>query len=412
MLACALNGAWAQDSSTPPATGDVPPDASAAACARVRPGQCGRLPSARIRHSRVWICRRWSRTAAPLSYLQPGATFSESAESNAGSVLGGGGVSSVTRALGSLTLKRLWSHYNLALDYIGGAGLLQHCRPRFHIAAADGYRSEDHLEAGTVIAARQLQLSARRQLRRVVWFAGIGGSRVAREVRLSAGFGEAVLWEIWDWRRAFMNVSVVDVSESLSPKSSLTAAGGIRLHPFLRNRPDGQFVYRQFADFGPSGIQPRSDARMPDGAGLWIPGIRFFGTGNGVSFPCVSGDVRTPDFGTDGLPAGSGPQIHFHRHAKCRVQRSHDYASVVHSCSGTPLTAMTDKDHESGSCGAGSSALQVSQNIDGSAIISASRPAARACLPGRKATLLSFDVQTAPVARVGLRFVDIGICDQ
>ena len=29
--------------------------------------------------------------AAPLSYLQPGATFSESAESNAGNVAGGGG---------------------------------------------------------------------------------------------------------------------------------------------------------------------------------------------------------------------------------------------------------------------------------------------------------------------------------
>ena len=35
---------------------------AAAACARVWPGQCVGSPSARIRRSQVWTCRRWSRT--------------------------------------------------------------------------------------------------------------------------------------------------------------------------------------------------------------------------------------------------------------------------------------------------------------------------------------------------------------
>src|SRR5579864_6265630 len=59
---------------------------------------------------------------APLSYIQPGATVSESADSNLQNSLGGASTQSVTRALGSLTLQRLWSHYDLAIQYEGGAG--------------------------------------------------------------------------------------------------------------------------------------------------------------------------------------------------------------------------------------------------------------------------------------------------
>src|SRR5689334_3123895 len=47
--------------------------------------------------------------AAPLSYIQPGATVSESVDSNPTNGAGGGNsVSSVSRGLGSLTLKRIW----------------------------------------------------------------------------------------------------------------------------------------------------------------------------------------------------------------------------------------------------------------------------------------------------------------
>src|SRR5260370_22371477 len=60
--------------------------------------------------------------AAPLSYLQPGVHVTESADSNVSDSLGGSAVHSVTRALGSLTLQRLWSNYKLAFDFVGGAG--------------------------------------------------------------------------------------------------------------------------------------------------------------------------------------------------------------------------------------------------------------------------------------------------
>src|SRR5580700_6241668 len=60
--------------------------------------------------------------AAPLSYLQAGAHVSESVASNIQNSLGGAGVHTISRAMGSLELQRLWSHYDLSLDYLGGIG--------------------------------------------------------------------------------------------------------------------------------------------------------------------------------------------------------------------------------------------------------------------------------------------------
>ena len=60
--------------------------------------------------------------AAPLSYLQPGVHVSESVDSNIQNTLGGSETQSISRAEGSLELHRLWSHYDLSLDYLGGVG--------------------------------------------------------------------------------------------------------------------------------------------------------------------------------------------------------------------------------------------------------------------------------------------------
>src|SRR5579864_8901011 len=106
VLLCATGGAWAQDNSTSadpnsaqdqrapvPAYGqeNAPPTVSE------NPPLSGLdLPSLEP-------------NAAPLSYLQPGATFSETADSNAASIPGAGhSFSSVSRALGSVALRRLW----------------------------------------------------------------------------------------------------------------------------------------------------------------------------------------------------------------------------------------------------------------------------------------------------------------
>src|ERR1035438_9021762 len=60
--------------------------------------------------------------AAPVSYLQPGAQVRESVDSNIANSLGGSSTQSISRVEASLELRRLWRHYDLDLNYLGGVG--------------------------------------------------------------------------------------------------------------------------------------------------------------------------------------------------------------------------------------------------------------------------------------------------
>src|SRR5712671_408615 len=91
--------------------------------------------------------------AAPLSYLQPGAHLTESVDSNIANTLGGSSVHSVTRALGSLTLQRLWSNYKLALDFVGGAG--------YYSANSIGFQQVEQLDVDQRITWKRGQLGIR-----------------------------------------------------------------------------------------------------------------------------------------------------------------------------------------------------------------------------------------------------------
>src|SRR5437868_2087122 len=55
------------------------------------------------------------------SYLIPGLHVSESADSNVAGTSGNSTFHSVTRAVGSLALQKLWNHYTTTIDYVGGA---------------------------------------------------------------------------------------------------------------------------------------------------------------------------------------------------------------------------------------------------------------------------------------------------
>src|ERR1017187_6645295 len=119
MLACALSGAWAQDNSTTPSTEAAPQSEQQQPVPAY--GQENAPPSVSENPPLSGLdLPSLEPHAAPLSYLQPGATISESIGSNATGNLGGGGVSSITRGVGSITLQRLWSNYDLAMDYFGG----------------------------------------------------------------------------------------------------------------------------------------------------------------------------------------------------------------------------------------------------------------------------------------------------
>lgn len=175
--------------------------------------------------------------AAPLSYLQPGATFSESASTNVGNQLGGTDFGSVTRGLGTLTLRRLWSHYDLALDYMGGFG--------YYNRGGIGWRQLQSLGIAQKIAWKRGQLSLRDTFNYLpegnfgapygslgsVGIAGIG-------VPLTSSFWHSGLGDLGLTPR-ITNLSLAELSESLTPKSAFTATGGYAFTHFLENDVSG-----------------------------------------------------------------------------------------------------------------------------------------------------------------------------
>jgi len=164
--------------------------------------------------------------AAPLSYIQPGATVSESADTNVANALGGGGsFTSITRALGSLTLQRLWSHYDLAMDYIGGAA--------YYDSPGQGFKALQQMDLQQKITWKRGQLAARDSFSYLPEgnFGGGYGSLGSLGIEslgttsFSTFYGGSSLGTLGLAPRV-LNVALADVSEYLTPKSAVTAAGG------------------------------------------------------------------------------------------------------------------------------------------------------------------------------------------
>ncbi len=224
ILALAVRGAWAQDNSAPPSTGDTPQDTrqepvpaygqdNTAAPVSENPPLSGLdLPSLEPQ-------------AAPLSYLQPGATVSESALSNAGATLGGGGVSSLTTAVGSLTMKKLWSHYDLALDYIGGVG--------YYSLAGQGLESLQQMDFDQKINWKRGQLSLRDSFSYLPE-GNFGGSYGSVGSQGIATLGNTAFGGFWGGSSLgnlglaprVLNVSLADVTQNFSSRSAITLSGG------------------------------------------------------------------------------------------------------------------------------------------------------------------------------------------
>ena len=227
-LACALSGAWAQDSSTPPSTGDAPQSGQNEPTQEPAPayGQENAPPPISENPPLSGLdLPSLEPHAAPLSYLQPGAMFSESADSNAGNLLGGSGITSVTRAVGSVTLKKLWSHYDLALDYVGGVA--------YYNLQGQGWKSLQQMDFEQQVTWKRGQLSLRDSFSYLPEgnFGAAYGSLGSQGI---ASLGNSAFGGFWGGSGLgslglaprILNVSLADVSENLTPKSAITAAGG------------------------------------------------------------------------------------------------------------------------------------------------------------------------------------------
>ncbi len=181
----------------------------------------------------------------PRSMLLGGIEVSESLDSNIGSdarpTLHG-----VTRGLGGLTMQRLWSRYQLAAAYFGGAG--------FYNANGQGFQQLHDLQAQQTLLWRRGQFTLRDTFSYLPegsfglgsyggaggFQFGLGGIGTGMGM-LGGGFGGqygslgSEQFGSLGQSPRLSNTVLADVIENLTPRSSVTAAGSYGLVHFTDN---------------------------------------------------------------------------------------------------------------------------------------------------------------------------------
>ena len=174
--------------------------------------------------------------AAPESFVLPGLHFSESVDSNAENALGQSSVSTVTRALGSLTLQKLWKNYDVAMDYIGGVD--------YGNQAGIGLEQVEQFDMDNRINWKRGQLAVRDSFSYLpegtFGFGAYGGSGAYNSGLGSLGTGLLGAAAFGGQTSAFTggnsvsvgeaprltNLGLADIVENLTPKSSVTLSAG------------------------------------------------------------------------------------------------------------------------------------------------------------------------------------------
>jgi hypothetical protein len=225
----ALTAGWAQDSSTQESSGLNPQQTTPPS------GETNTVPPISENPPISGIdMPNLEPHAAPLSYLQLGAHVSESEDSNIENSLGGSSTQSISRADGSLELRRLWSHYDLALDYLGGVG--------YYNVRGVGLRQIEELGLAQKIMWKRGQFGIRDAFSYQPEGSfgtayGAIGATGAGLTGLGAFFGGIGLGELGQVPR-IMNLTLADATEMLTPKSFLTAIAGYGFVHFLQNDPE------------------------------------------------------------------------------------------------------------------------------------------------------------------------------
>ncbi len=164
---------------------------------------------------------------AARSYLQPGVHLTESVNSN----LGSNGTVGITRILGSLDMTRFWNRYAFSADYVGGASLY-----------SDNWGQPTQVHEMTA-AQRYSWRNGQIQVRDCLTylpegsfgfsgFNGVGGGALGGSCGISGSGG--TFGSLGNGSR-LTNAATLDLRESLSPRSSITAAGGYTFTDFTNN---------------------------------------------------------------------------------------------------------------------------------------------------------------------------------
>jgi len=245
LLGGALSVAWAQDSpatppQTPPAESGAPQEPAAPTAQEPVPayGQENVPPPIAENPPLSGLdLPSLEPHAAPLSYLQAGARLSEALDSNPTTTLGNGSFRSVSRALGSLTLRRLWRNYDLGVDYLGGVG--------YYDVHGEGFKSLQQMDLDQKITWKRGQMSLRDSFSYLPEgnfggaYGGLGtqGIESLSTTAFGSFWGGAALGTLGLAPR-ILNVSLAEVEQRLTPKSAITAAGGYAFSHFYGTDED------------------------------------------------------------------------------------------------------------------------------------------------------------------------------
>ena len=182
------------------------------------------------------------------SYLAPKVELSEALDSNGLGNFSNSNTTESTRALGSLDLQKLWKLHPLDRGLCRRSGLVQRRRRRRlpgSFARSDAALSVAHR---STCSARLLQLSARRVI--WIWFLWRRGSFRRRRIgrtgfsgSLGAGiFSNSTYGAIGT---QVTNMAIADVTQYLSPRSSVVLTGGYGLTDFLSTPTDFLLPYKR-----------------------------------------------------------------------------------------------------------------------------------------------------------------------
>ena len=252
--------------------------------------------------------------AAPLSYLQPGVMVSETADSNVADTLGQSSLRSVSEALGSLTLQRLWSHYDLALDYLGGVA--------YYNAHGVGWKLLQQMDVAQRITWKRGQLAVRDSFSYLpegnfgAEYGSLGGRGLGSVGSSSFGtwWGGSTLGGLAEVPRV-SNLALADVSENLSPRSAITAAGGYAFTHFTGNPVLGTVPLENNSFLGSSQLSAQAGYNRVitphDQVALVYGYQRFDFTAQGTAFhsQVIQGMYGHRVSGRMDFLVGAGPQI-------------------------------------------------------------------------------------------------------
>jgi hypothetical protein len=177
------------------------------------------------------------------SFLVPGAHVSEALDTNAGQTTGSSGVSGVTRLLGSLMLQKIGERYITAFDYVGGVA--------FYTGGSPNTSQIHQFDAEERILWRTGALTFRDRFSYLpegsfgfgaygesgaynLGLGGIGYVGGALGQGLGGLFGLGEFGSLGQAPR-IDNLSVADVTQNLSARSSITVAGGYEIVHFTDN---------------------------------------------------------------------------------------------------------------------------------------------------------------------------------